>query len=74
MKKTLTNSQGEAESQLLDRTLHVWQPRAKRPLTHEDARQIVTNFTGFFQILNEWKSAELRAEQKDLRCVPREVC
>ena len=73
MKKTAANSQREAESQLLDRTLDIWQPRAKRALTHEDARQIVANFTGFFQVLSEWKAAELRGEQKDLSCGPREV-
>jgi hypothetical protein len=73
MKKSTANSQREAESQLLDRTLDIWQPRAKRLLTDEDARQIVANFTGFFQILSEWNAAELRAEQKDLRCAPREV-
>ena len=73
MKKTAANSQREAESQLLDRTLGVWQPRARRALTHEDARQMLANFTGFFQVLSEWKAAELRSEQKDLSCGPREV-
>ena len=63
----------EAEDQLLDQTLQVWQPRAARELTREDARQIVANFTGFFQILNEWKAAELREEEKDLSSRPREV-
>lgn len=63
----------EAEDQLLDQTLQVWQPRAARALTREDARQIVANFTGFFQVLSEWKAAELREEEKDLSSRPREV-
>ena len=73
MKKTAANSQREVESHLLDWTLDIWQPRAKRVLTHEDARQIVANFTGFFQVLSEWKAAELREEEKDLSSRPREV-
>ena len=61
----------ETEDQLLDQTLQVWQPRAARALTREDARQIVANFTGFFQILSEWRAAELREEEKDLSSFPR---
>ncbi len=60
------NSEREAEDQLLDRTLQVWQPRADRELSHEDARQIVTHFIGFFRILAKWKAAEPREEEKDL--------
>ena len=63
----------EAEDQLLDQTLQVWRPRAARALTREDARQIVANLTGFFQVLSEWKAAELREEEKDLSSCPREV-
>jgi len=62
-----------AENQLLDQTLRVWQPRAARALTREDARQIVANLTGFFRVLSEWKAAELREEEKDLSSRPREV-
>ena len=67
------NSEREAEGQLLDRTLRVWQPRAARELTREDARQIVANFTCFIQVLSEWKAAELREEGKNLSSCPREV-
>lgn len=36
------------------RTLAVWQPRLGRNVSHEDARQILENATGFFKILAEW--------------------
>ena len=42
----------------LDETITFWQPRAQRTLTHEDAREIVENLTGFFAILREWQEAE----------------
>lgn len=64
MIKTVTNSQRGADNQLLDRTIDVWQPRSKRLITSEDARQIVANCTGFFQILSEWRAAEVEADKK----------
>lgn len=67
------DSEPEAKDQFLDQTLQVWQPRAARELTHEDARQIIANFTGFFRVLAEWKAAELREKEKDLSSCPREV-
>jgi hypothetical protein len=42
----------------LDQTIATWQPRAKRPLTREDAREIVTNIVGFFEVLREWERDE----------------
>ena len=39
------------------RTRKVWQPRIRRELTDEDARQIAENVTGFFSILAEWSRA-----------------
>ena len=43
----------------IDRALTVWQPKTHQQLNGEDARQIVENITGFFDILLEWESAEL---------------
>lgn len=43
---------------LLDETIAIWQPRAPRRLTREDARQIIENMTGFFSVLREWDRAE----------------
>jgi len=45
----------------LDETIAIWQPRAKRTLTREDAREIIENVTGFFAVLREWDRAERKA-------------
>jgi hypothetical protein len=42
----------------LDATIEFWQPSAGRNLTHEDAREIVENMTGFFTVLRQWRDAE----------------
>jgi hypothetical protein len=46
---------------LLDETIAIWQPRTSRRLTREDARQIIENMTGFFNVLREWDRAERAA-------------
>ncbi len=43
---------------VLDCTLHVWQPWSRRPLTREDARIITANMSGFFQVLAEWAAED----------------
>jgi hypothetical protein len=48
-----------ANDNLIDRTVAVWQPRLRRDLNREDARQIAENVTGFFAILAEWSRAEM---------------
>lgn len=50
--------QTSGRRQLDDATRRVFAPRAKRPLTNEDVRQITANLTGFFGILREWADAE----------------
>ncbi len=47
-----------ASNNLIEQTHKVWQPRIRRNLTDEDARQIAENVTGFFAILAEWSLAE----------------
>jgi hypothetical protein len=44
---------------LLDATLAVWQPRYSRELSGEDARQIVENVVGFFEVLTRWSRARV---------------
>jgi len=51
----------DANVGFLDETIEVWQPRASRRLTREDARLIVESVSGSFGILLEWDSAERRA-------------
>jgi hypothetical protein len=42
-------------------TIALWEQRAGRRLSREDAREIVENVTGFFQVLQEWDRAERMA-------------
>jgi len=48
------------KQELTDQTIAVWQPRHRRRLTNEDAREITENITGFFTILAEWSRQEGR--------------
>jgi hypothetical protein len=43
-----------ANDNLIDRTIEVWQPRLRRNVSPDEARQIARNVTGFFSILAEW--------------------
>lgn len=54
-----------ADLDLVGATIAVWQPRAARELSREDARQIVENITGFFAILAEWSRAETLVPAND---------
>lgn len=47
-----------ANSPLIDSAMKFWQPRSQRPLSREDAREIVENITGFFSILLEWEAQD----------------
>lgn len=48
------------KQELTEHTIAVWQPRLRRRLTNEDAREITENITGFFTILAEWFRQEGR--------------
>jgi hypothetical protein len=48
-----------ANDNLIDRTIALWQPRLRRDLSREDARQIAENVTGFFNILAEWSWTDM---------------
>ena len=50
---------------LIDQTRQVWQPRLGRDLSHEGARQIAENVTGFFVLLAEWSRAEMPSPAND---------
>jgi len=54
-----------ANDNLIDRTIGLWHSRGRRALSHEDARQIVENVTGFFSTLNEWSRAEISRSRND---------
>lgn len=44
----------ESRKQFFGQKKHFWQARIKKPLSDEDAREIIENITGFFKILIEW--------------------
>jgi hypothetical protein len=54
-----------ANDNLIGRTRQFWQPRTRRDLTDEDARQIAENVTGLFSILAEWSRAEIPTAAND---------
>ncbi len=41
-------------SDIIDYTVAFWSQRTKQCVSHEDARQMVVNVVGFFQVLSEW--------------------
>ena len=59
--RSSVKSSNAAKNNLVDLTREVWQPRAGRELSAEDARQITENITGFFAILAEWSQADMPA-------------
>ena len=56
-----------ANENLIDRTLELWQPRLRRELSREDARQILENVTGFFSLLSQWSKSETASPASDVR-------
>jgi hypothetical protein len=64
MKRLDAANDNDAGKQIA-RTRQVWQPRIRRDLTDEDARQIMRNATGFFGVLAEWSRAERLAAAND---------
>ena len=65
MRSSVKPSNAENDK-LIDRTIELWEPRLRRDLSREDARQIVENVTGFFGILAEWWRAEIPTPANDI--------
>ena len=53
--------QGTANDNLTESTIRLWQPRLRRDLSREDARQIIKDVTGFFNVLSEWAEVSVPA-------------
>jgi hypothetical protein len=53
------------QDDFISRTHEVWQPRLGRDLSHDEAKQIVANLTGFFSILAAWSRAVLPTPAND---------
>lgn len=45
-------------AELIQHTIRLWEPRLGRPLTEEDARQILEKVVGTFNLLHEWDIKE----------------
>jgi hypothetical protein len=58
---------GAINATLINRTISLWEARARRNLSREDARHIVENVTGFISILCEWSRAETSSSENDHR-------
>lgn len=58
MRSSVKTAQSRQAENLIDRTRAVWQPRLRRDLTPDEARQISANVTGFFAVLAEWARNE----------------
>lgn len=54
-----------ANDNLINLTRQVWQPRLRRDLSHEEARQITENLVGFFGLLGEWSRVGLPTPAND---------
>jgi hypothetical protein len=52
---------------LLQLTLEVWQPLSSRQLSDEDAREILTNVTGFFRVLDGWDRDRRQSDRSEAR-------
>lgn len=54
-----------APDEFLRETIEVWQPKSERHLTPEDAREVISNASGFFSVLAEWDRNTSRATPED---------
>jgi hypothetical protein len=64
----LTRPTRPANDNLIDTTIRVWQPRLRRDLSREEARQIIKDITGFFDVLSEWAEASTPANDNRKAC------
>ena len=46
----------------IEKAMEMWQPRYRRRLSQEDAREILENAIGFFRILREWQAQERESD------------
>jgi hypothetical protein len=53
------------ESDILYQTIAFWSQRTGQPFSREDARQMVANVSGFFQLLDEWARKEASRDEPD---------
>jgi hypothetical protein len=42
------------KSDLIDQTIHLWRGRSEGAISREDAREMINNVSGFFEVLADW--------------------
>ena len=47
-----------AREGLIEETVALWQPRCRRHVSQEEARQMIENVAGFFNLLARWEAEE----------------
>jgi hypothetical protein len=47
----------DASADAIESTVQFWSARLDRPVNHEEARQMIANVTGFFDVLAHWDAA-----------------
>lgn len=52
--RPLKKSPTYPNAELIQHTLRVWEPRLKRKLTTEEARKILEDVVGYFELLIKW--------------------
>jgi len=43
------------KSDLIDQTIYVWRGRSGGAISREDAREMINNISGFFEVLAAWE-------------------
>jgi len=42
------------KSDPVDKTIRLWRHRTRGPVSPEDAKEMINNIAGFFQVLSDW--------------------
>jgi len=48
--------------EIINKTLEVWQPYYKEPLSNDDVVEIIDNMSDYFALLAKWKKEKLEKE------------
>jgi hypothetical protein len=52
---------------IVEYTIAFWSARTEQEVSREDARQMLVNVSGFFQLLAEWDKEAAKDEQKGMQ-------
>ena len=62
MRREASSTQiADGTDNLIDVTMRLWRRRLRRDISREDARQLIEDVTGFFDVLTEWEQASTTA-------------